>query len=108
MPKILDITGKSTDRANPKRLLWYGMCGYWTDDWDKLKKNGGIPCCPNCRSVGMQIEAGKWEEGAKKFEEEGHPLYTEFVAAEKELCHSPQRSNFLQRYETWMKERKDA
>lgn len=85
--KTIDVNGKPVSADDPNRLLWYSAgCGYWTDDWDKLKRTGpGIPCCPRCKCVGMQIDAGKWEKGAKEFDA-NDPGYEKFLNERKEKC----------------------
>ena len=72
--RTLDKSGNRVKADDPKRMLWYGPCGFWTDDWDKLKVTP-IPCCPHCGSPGFQIEYSKWDSGAEVFERT-HPRYT--------------------------------
>jgi hypothetical protein len=101
-------TGETTTGDDPDRSVWYaaGNCGYWTDDWSKVGSGErGIPCCPLCRAVGFYTHAGKWTDGAEKFEADGHPRYLEFLGLNKERCVG--RGNnlgFTDRYEVWLKE----
>lgn len=75
-------------------MIWYGFCTYWTDDWDKLStqpvppgsKFPGIPCCPDCGSVGYQMEEDEWWEGVQAFEAE-NPGYYKYIKAIKDTCH---------------------
>lgn len=87
MPMFLTAQGRPTTANQPDRLLWYSVkCSYWTDDFDKLTKMGpGIPCCPHCKSPGFQDEAGRWLDGAKKFDEK-EPGYSDFLNRMKEKC----------------------
>jgi hypothetical protein len=80
--------GEETTGDNPHRLLWYGSCGYWTDDWEKVRSTdtSGIPNCPVCHAVGYQIRAHEWFRSAEKFERQGHVHYEEFIRAVKEQC----------------------
>lgn len=79
--------GKHTSHDDPNLAMWYGPCGYWTDDWAKLTTFGpGIPCCPKCGSPGFQTTAKAWLSGATRFEGEGHPGYRAFVNWMKERC----------------------
>lgn len=101
IPKLLDADGKHVDAADPKRLLWYSAgCGFFTDDWNQLRTNGGIPCCPKCGCVGMQIEAGKWEEGAANHDKT-HPHYLAFLATAKGTCFG--RGGFMKAFEAFSK-----
>ena len=77
--------GTNTTNDDPDRLLWYGLCTYWTDDWDKLKTTSGIPCCPYCLGVGFQITAKNWDSGVDKFNKD-NPKYKEFIESVKEKC----------------------
>ena len=79
--------GRPTTADDPKRLLWYGFCTFWTDDWSKILTVGsGIPCCPTCKRQGFQITARQWFEGAEKYGKD-HPGYTGFLLQMKEECH---------------------
>ncbi len=71
--------------------IWYGFCTFWTSDWGKLSKTGepmgfGIPCCPDCGSVGFQIDADEWWEGVQRVEE-ATPGYFKFIKELKDTCH---------------------
>lgn len=55
--------GKMTTVEDPDRLVWYGQCGCWTDNWTALKKSPeGIPLCPKHGGVGFQAKAGPFIE----------------------------------------------
>lgn len=82
-------TGEPTTADDPERGVWYAVnvgCSYWTDDWSKLNSRNGIPCCPSCGCPGCQITAGKWFDGARKYEEEGNPAYYAKLLRGKETC----------------------
>jgi hypothetical protein len=75
--------------------IWYGFCTFWTDDWGQLSATpvpegaaiqAGIPCCPECGSVGYQIDADEWWEGVQKMEE-ASPGYFKFIKGLKNVCH---------------------
>jgi hypothetical protein len=91
MPRYLTVNGHNANKDDPQRLVWYGRCGYWTDDWGKLAKtastiaSSGIPCCPKCGIVGMQCSAGDWESGAKEYDKK-EPGYLKFLNDSKENC----------------------
>jgi hypothetical protein len=87
--------GQPTYPDDPNRLIWYGMCTYWTDDWDHVAGGSGvIPHCPSCGSPGFQTTAHDWWHGAVRFEAEGrkgfsegpHPGYVEFLGSVREVC----------------------
>ena len=101
MNNFLDKNGKKVSRYDSSKLIWYGLCGFWTDDWDSLKSTEHkIPCCPKCGTVGMQTEAKPWFQGAQKYDKEGHPNYHKFLLDNREICfaHNSPRG-FLEAYE---------
>lgn len=85
--EFMDRDGNKVAPDDPKRELWYSVtCGFWTDDWSKVRARGmGIPCCPVCGQVGMQTNAADWGKGAKEFDEK-QPGYNAFLNANKEHC----------------------
>jgi hypothetical protein len=81
-------------------MIWYGFCTFWTDDWGQLSRTehegngsivGGIPCCPDCGSVGYQIEDDEWWEGVQ-IVEKAEPGYYKFIRGLKDTCHGPDKS----------------
>lgn len=86
--KNLTADGKQTDTKDPNRMVWYGDCGYWTDNWEKLGKTShSIPCCPTCKRPGYQGTYLQWILGVKQFDTQEHPGYHHFVLNEgKEAC----------------------
>lgn len=106
MPKYLNDDGVEVPADYSTRLVWYsasGLCGYWTDDWDRISTADGIPCCPSCACPGMKCTAEEWFNGAKGFEEANHPRYVEFVNVSKENCGKPSKApSYLQRYKDWL------
>lgn len=100
--QTLNAKGELTTLDDPSRLLWYGPCGYWTDDWERVKTpNRGIPCCPTCGAPGFQNTAGKWFEGAQQFQSAGNPGYLNFLNAEKEKCGG--KVGFMERFKQWLR-----
>jgi hypothetical protein len=85
LPRYQTNSGQVTTEDDPKRMVWYGLCGYWTDKWDLLKSSGGIPVCPDCRAPGMLTFYQDWEKGAKKYEE-ANPGYLAYLSSNKESC----------------------
>lgn len=101
--KYVKENGRHTAHNDPQRLVWYGPCTYWTDDWTKLKSIGpGIPCCPHCKCPGFQTTYEHWEDGVKGFELNNHPRYEEFVNKTKETCFG-RGVDFIKKYEQWLK-----
>lgn len=82
--------GAVTTADDPERGIWYSIrCGYWTDDWSKLKAVGpGIPVCPKCQSPGMQTTAKDRAAGVEQWAKD-HPNYEHEINAKKERCDSP-------------------
>ena len=69
-----------TTADDPTRLIWYGPCGHWTDEWDLLSNTpNGIPICPKCKSPGYQTTAQHWFAQIDAYEEDSHPGYREEV-----------------------------
>ena len=100
MVRFQTVNGEATNSDDPNRLLFYGMCGYWTDDWSKLKTTGGIPCCPVCGAVGFQATAEDWFDGAVGYEEDGHPRYVEWLKSVNGTCHH--RKPFNKIFAEWL------
>jgi hypothetical protein len=99
-------TGQAVNSDDPQCGVWLSSsCGYWTDDWDRVRC-GGIPSCPTCGCVGYQATALKWFEGAKKFESEGHPGYVTFLNEIKEVCHG-RNWDYEAKYREWWEKRKE-
>lgn len=99
--------GRKVSATNPARGIWYSAgCGYWTDDWNKVRGHGPghqIPCCPSCGSVGYQGAWEEWFADATAYQNENHPRYIEFLFLRKETC-GGKGYNFLEGYEAWLKE----
>lgn len=87
VPLIQDHLGKRVSPDDPGRLLWYGPCFFWTDNWDLVCPTGhGIPRCPACGAPGFQIAYSDWMRQAEEYEHKGHPGYVEWMNANKEKC----------------------
>lgn len=97
-------TGKRVLADDPSRGIWYAAgCTYWTDDWSALARTGpGIPCCPHCGAVGMQVTAGEWFGGAERHQSQGNPGYVNFLAQSKEQCKRPLK--FMEWFQQWLQE----
>ena len=105
VPKYTNVHGP-THASDPERLIFYGMCGYWTDEWDTLKTPGGIPVCPECVSPGYQITADKWfssattfQDGGEEPDKEPHPKYVKFIELHKNRC---LQGAVLDKYRKWI------
>ena len=124
MPRYIKLgTGQKTDRDDPERGVWYAanQCGYWTDDWDLLDRivpegkpldprtagwKNGIPCCPYCKTPGMQVRYSEWMAKAVAADE-SRPRYSEFLLLHKERCCNWTKRTFLQAYESYVKDDHD-
>lgn len=88
-PSCQTKQGFLTTADDPNRMLWYGMCSYWTDDWSKLSKTGpGIPVCPCCKTPGFIENAQEWLSAAMAYEMENSDAkgYYQFILDNKETC----------------------
>jgi len=70
----------------PDPMVFYALCTFWTDDWSALGERDGVPCCPECGSVGFEMDSGEWRVAVARYEADGHPGYTATVAFGKEKC----------------------
>ncbi len=96
--------GTSTNADDPERMIWDGMCSFWTDDWSLVGVAGdGTPVCHNCSAPGHQTAAKNWDEGVAKFEAEGNEGYTDFVNSLKNVCNGRQGASEL--WAKWKAER---
>lgn len=88
LDRFLNIPRASERQKKSKPAeVWYGLCGYWTDDWSKLRTVGsGIPCCPECGAVGFQQSADEWWRQVDAYEAAGHSGYRAKVEADKGKC----------------------
>lgn len=97
LDKFLNIP-RASERQKPSTppTLWYGLCGYWTDDWAQLKDTSGdgsgIPCCPFCGAVGFVEEVASWWANVDAYEagrggdKTAHHGYRAQVEAAKGIC----------------------
>ena len=76
----------STIQSDPSRLVWHGMCGFWTDDWSKIGTHSlQVPHCKICGAVGFQIKYETWDLQLKAYAQ-NRPGYVEFMESIKEKC----------------------
>lgn len=85
MTRIADLNTTDT------RIV-YGMRCAW---WDGIEKVGrietpsghGLPCCPHCRGVLMQMDSpAQWWDLVNRHEAAGHPGYRAFIEWLKGKC----------------------
>jgi hypothetical protein len=103
-PRYCRPDGTETSADDPARTVWYGMCTFWSDDWNKLPLIGtGIPVCPVCRGVGFQLSAAKWLGAAEAYQRDGPaPRYVEFLTTyHKEKCYG--RQDYAPIYQRWLR-----
>ena len=77
--------GKPTTADDPQRLIWYGVCGMWTDNWHKVVGTG-VPHCSACGGPGFQITADKWLGNDLERYDKEHPGYRQSLMDKKEFC----------------------
>jgi len=96
--------GKHVHSTHEMRAVWYGVCGYWTDNWNMLRVTmGQIPCCPKCGVPGYITNWTRWLELAKQ----QSPLYDEWVLSIKETCYGKQ-PDLHSKYQAWLSERRQS
>lgn len=99
MPKYVTDNGKEVKSDDPKRTIWYGQCGFWTDDWELLTKVGpGIPTCPKCKTPGFITGIRDWNEGIDLWDKK-EPGYTIFCNTHKEKCYRHYPKGFMTAWE---------
>lgn len=90
------LNGEIATADDPKRGMFYASgCSFFTDNWAHLGRNGDIPACPFCKSVGFQCDWDEWWVGAAKFEQEREPDnkgYVDFLKSVIATCHGRQFS----------------
>ncbi len=76
----------------------YGACCVWWDSIYKVKVNtAGLPCCPFCSSVLLEVEnEKKWYEWTDKYEADGHRGYRKFIEWLRGKCFPTMRAAALE------------
>ena len=97
--------GTPTDSHDPARMIWYGPCGYWTDDWTKLASSDGlIPLCPRCGAPGFQTTYGDWIMQARAFESKGNADYVRYLkCVNGKICPKEHGTDAMDSYRTWLR-----
>lgn len=84
--------------GDPNRLVWFGDCGYWTDNFDLIFPKGMIGPnyrCPKCNAIlRTTFTAFTWTEGADKWNRD-HPGYEKWINDNKEVCFGAEYDNIL-------------
>lgn len=80
--------GEMCSADDPDRLVWFGDCGYWTDNWELLYKSGMIQPsyhCPRCNAKLHSFSASIWDEGVENWNSD-YPGYDKWINDNKEVC----------------------
>lgn len=65
----------------------YGATCFWHDSINNIGiREHELPCCPHCRGILFQAEVDEWWNGARKYEQDGHPGYEEFLKWSQGRC----------------------
>jgi hypothetical protein len=68
-------------------LMVYGVGCCWFDNISKVSQHpSGIPCCPFCGSVLMQVPTASYWRDAQKYEDDGHPGYVALLKWQQGKC----------------------
>ena len=71
-----------------KRIVYGTNCVWW-DSIDKVAtiddEPGGLPCCPHCKGVLLEIEPGEWWRGVDQ-QEEKTPGYRALIEWQRGKC----------------------
>lgn len=66
----------------------YGATCFWWDSIDKAASRNGLPCCPHCKGMLLEVpDLETWEAYARKHEEKGNPGYLEFLRWSRGHCY---------------------
>ena len=101
------MDNKDMERMNntkdPDRVVWYGECLYWTDDWGDFEQES-LPRCPHCGAKGWTIKFRYWEKQAKAYEQASpkNACYWQFLRHTKRCCR--RGLGIVEAFEKWKNE----
>lgn len=63
-----------------KRFVYGARCCWFGSITEVGHTDGGLPCCPHCRSVLYEMpDETTWWDGVDRYEASGHPGYRAMV-----------------------------
>lgn len=76
------LTPKAVDQRIP-----YGLVCTWWDSIDQVGSREGLPVCPHCRNVLLEVDSlERWMASARRYEADGHPGYVAFLTWQRGKC----------------------
>ena len=73
--------------VSAERVVYGARCSWWGSITDVATKPSGLPCCPHCGGVLMEVDnEGVWWTGARRYEADGHPGYVDFLTWLRGRC----------------------
>lgn len=82
-------TAEETSADDPKRAVWSSLgCGYWTDDFSRLRKDDEeerLYFCPDCGSPGRVMPMDRWEDINGRINK-AHPGYSVVLEKMHNVC----------------------
>lgn len=84
---IRRLRQRSAPVASPGSTIVYGVGCVWWDSIDKAgrRDGSGLPCCPHCASVLLQVTEREWWTGAMK-QESTQPGYSATLRWSRGRC----------------------
>ena len=62
------------------RIVYGARCAWWGSIHDVAAKPSGLPCCPHCGGVLMEVGSeAEWWAGVDRSEQDGNPGYRAFI-----------------------------
>lgn len=69
------------------RIAYGATCCWWGPIASVGKHSSGLPCCPVCHGMLLEMEnEDRFIQAAKEYEENGHPRYVAFITWMKGKC----------------------
>ena len=77
------------DLAKDGRIVYGARCLWWESIDKVATKPSGLPCCPWCGGVLLEVDSeAEWWAGARRHEAEKEPGYVAFLEWLRGRCYS--------------------
>ncbi len=73
--------------SRDRRIVYGARCSWWGSIDEVSTTASGLPCCPHCGGVLLEVDSEKeWWAGVDQFEADGHPGYRAFLVWLRGKC----------------------